>query len=58
MVRLKVSYEKLEELSKLILILGNSVKQIKTSPVQKGQYKRAYIDLIDINDAVIVRNED
>lgn len=57
MIKLKVSYETMDELSKVILILGNAAKNIKLPPVQKGKYKRAYIDLIDLEKVEIERND-
>lgn len=57
MIKLKVSYEKSDELTKLIELLGGTLHTMKLQPAA-GKYKRAYIDLIDLKDAEISRNED
>lgn len=57
MLKLKVSYEKPDELTKLIELLGGTLHTMKLQPAA-GKYKRAYIDLIDLKDVEISRNED
>lgn len=57
MIKLKVSYEKPDELTKLIELLGGTLHSMKLQPAA-GKYKRAYIDLIDLRDVEISRDED
>ena len=57
MIKLKVSYEKPDELTKLIELLGSALHSMKLQPAA-GKYKRAYIDLIDLKDVEISRDED
>lgn len=58
MVKLKVSYENMAELAKVMVLLGGAAKSVKLSPEQKGKYKRAYVDLIDLEKAEIIREGD
>lgn len=48
MVKIKVSYEHDYELHKLKTKLEPVVKSIRVSRVQKGRYKKAYIELKDM----------
>ena len=48
MVKIKVSYEHDYELHKLKTKLDSVVKSIRVPRVQKGRYKKAYIELKDI----------
>lgn len=48
MVKIKVSYEHDYELHKLKTKLEPVVKSIRVPRVQKGRYKKAYIELKDI----------
>ena len=57
MVRLKVSYERPEELQKVITLLGATLHSMKRVPEQKGKYKRAYISLIELKDVQIELDE-
>lgn len=45
MIKLKVSYERTEELKELIKLLEPIILSYKTASAQKGQNKRAYIAL-------------
>ena len=45
MIKLKVSYERSEELKELLRLLEPRILSYKLAAVQKGQYKRAYITL-------------
>lgn len=45
MVKIKVSYEHDYELHALKLRLGTYVDKVKIPKVQKGKFKKAYIDL-------------
>lgn len=45
MVKIKISYERPEELKNILDRLGENVKRIKEPKRQEGQYKRAYIEL-------------
>ena len=45
MIKIKVSYERPEELQRVIRLLGQSVQTIRKAKEQRGQYKRAYISL-------------
>lgn len=45
MIKLKVSYERTEELKELIKLLEPRILSYKLAAVQKGKYKRAYISL-------------
>lgn len=58
MVKLKISYENMDELTKVINLLGQVVKDMKISHEQKGKYKRAYISLISLEDVEISRDND
>lgn len=46
-VKIKISYERQEELKKLLEKLGTDVKHIRSPRVQEGQFKKAYIDILD-----------
>ena len=43
--KIKVSYENEQELSKVIVMLGPIIKDIKPSKNSEGRYKKAYIFL-------------
>ena len=45
MIKIKVSYERPEELQRVIRLLGQSAQTIRKAKEQRGQYKRAYISL-------------
>lgn len=45
MIKLKVSYERPEELKKLIDKLGTDILHLKESKEQSGRFRRAYIIL-------------
>ena len=47
MVKIKVSYERPEELQRVIRLLGQSAQTIRKGKEQHGRYKRAYIILKD-----------
>lgn len=55
MVKLKVSYDNMDELTTLINILGDSVKNMRLSPKQTGEHKRAYVDIIDLSGVTVER---
>lgn len=57
MIKIKASYDTVKEFAALIDILGNAVKSIKVSGEQTGAHKRAYIELIDLEKAEIIRDE-
>lgn len=57
MVKLKVSYDNMDELTTLINILGDSVKNMRLSPKQTGEHKRAYVDMIDLNGVTVEREK-
>lgn len=57
MVKLRVSYETEEEVCKVLMLLGRAAKKIKKPPERKGKYWRAYIDLIDLENAEIKRDD-
>lgn len=44
-VKIKVSYERPEELKRLLEKLGADVKRTKAPRVQEGRFKKAYIEL-------------
>lgn len=44
-VRIKVSYEREEELAKVIQMLSPEIQSYKVARHQKGVFKRAYIDM-------------
>lgn len=58
MVKLRVSYETEDEVYKVLVLLGSAAKKIKLPPERKGKYKRAYIDLVDLKKAEIIRDGD
>ena len=43
MIKIKVSYEKDEELNKFLLLIQDKTNKIKLSKNEKGRYKKAYI---------------
>lgn len=45
MIKLKVSYENEKEFADFLKDIRYMVSRVKVSSEQKGQYKRAYIDL-------------
>lgn len=45
MIKLRVSYERPEELTGLIKLLEPRILSYKLATVQKGKYKKAYIAL-------------
>lgn len=45
MIKIKVSYEKQEELQQLIKKLGGTVNQVKIPKQYTGKYRKAYIAL-------------
>lgn len=57
MIKLKVLYDNMDELATLINILGNSVKNVRLSPKQTGEHKRAYVDMIDLNGVTVEREK-
>ena len=54
MVKIKVSYKESDELAKVIMLMGDTVRTIKLQP-PAGKYKRAYIELIDLKDVEVSR---
>lgn len=55
MIKLKVLYDNMDELTTLINILGDSVKNMRLSPKQTGEHKRAYVDIIDLSGVTVER---
>lgn len=47
MIKIKVSYERPEELQRVLQLLGGSARSIRKGREQRGQYKRVYIILKD-----------
>lgn len=47
MIKIKVSYERPEELRRVIRLLGQSAQTVRKAKERHGQYKRAYIILKD-----------
>ena len=47
----------MDELTTLINILGDSVKNMRLSPKQTGEHKRAYVDIIDLSGVTVEREE-
>ena len=45
MIKIKVSYERREELKRLLDRLGPEVKHLKEPKRQEGRFRKAYIDL-------------
>ena len=45
MIKIKVSYERPEELEKLLKMLGTAVKKCKVSRQQGVKYLKAYVDI-------------
>lgn len=45
MVKIKVSYERPEELQRVVRLLGPAMETCKRAREQEGKYKRAYIIL-------------
>ena len=50
MVKIKISYERPEELHRILDMLGDNVKRIKKSSNQRGSLRKAYIELKKIID--------
>ena len=57
MIKLKVLYDNMDELTTLINILGNSVKNVRLAPKQTGEHKRAHVDMIDLNGVTLEREK-
>lgn len=49
MVKIKVSYKNDYELHKVTTRLAPMVKRVKVPKIQKGEYKKAYIELEDVH---------
>ena len=45
MVKIKVSYERPEELKRILDRLGPEVKSLKVARNQEGKFKKAYIEV-------------
>ncbi len=45
MIKIKVSYENKEQIEKVIELLHKHIHSFKISRNEKGQYKKAYIEL-------------
>ena len=56
MIKIKVSYERPEELTDLIKLLEPRILSYKLASVQKGKYKRAYIALKTIEGETTSEN--
>ena len=60
MLKIKVSYERPEELQRLMERLGQDVRRIKAPRQQEGKFCKAYIELkenlekIDLSDKMIL----
>ena len=50
MVKIKVSYERSEELQRIIAKLGKDVKRIKVPKDHAGQFRKAYIEIKEGKD--------
>ncbi len=51
-VKMKVSYERAEELEKVLLLLGPAIQSTRLAKSQDGKYKRAYVFLLPDASAV------
>lgn len=47
-VKIKISYERPEELQRLIECLGKDVKRVKAPMIQEGRFRKAYIELREV----------
>ena len=47
MVKVRVSYDRPEQLQRILKLLGDAVLKCATAKEQKGQHRRAYIMLKD-----------
>lgn len=45
-VKIKVSYERSEELEKVLQLLGPAIQSTRLAKAQEGKYKRAYVFLL------------
>lgn len=45
MIKIKVSYEKPEELMRILAVLGDRVESWKVSGNEEGRFRKAYISL-------------
>ena len=45
MIKIRISYERPEELQRLVERLGHDVKRIKAPKQQEGKFRKAYIEL-------------
>lgn len=50
MVKIKISYERPEDLQLILDKLGENVKRIKEPKQQEGPYRRAYIELKEAHE--------
>ncbi|MBQ8634470.1 MAG: hypothetical protein IJ420_12795 [Lachnospiraceae bacterium] len=48
MAKIRISYETLEELENVKKLLSPVIKSCKLSGNDKGQYKKAYIETVDL----------
>lgn len=46
-VKIKISYERPDELDRILQLLRPVISSVKVPNVRKGKYKRAYVDLGD-----------
>lgn len=53
MIRLKVSYENEKELKNFLLFIKSITKGIKLANNDKGRFKKAYVDLKNIDIRVL-----
>ena len=44
MVKIKISYERPEELQRILEKLGKDAKRIKAPKIQEGKFRKAYIE--------------
>lgn len=44
-VKIKISYERPEELKSILRLLHPAIKSVKIKKVQQGDHKRAYIEI-------------
>lgn len=49
-IKIRVSYSTEEELAGVIRFLSPAIKSYKVTDVQKGRYRRAYIELSNPSD--------
>ena len=55
--KIKISYEKPEELKQIVAMLSPVMRSYKVAKGQQGRYKKAYVEIEDIADKMPQESE-